>query len=262
MTINLGRLCHGGAFILADTHSYQSDGNARKDGKILRHDGKRISFAITDASADANAAKALLSTIGRRFAYEAKKWSDIEKIAMREMTSWYKAYKEAPTTYFTGAIMLKGRKPSIRLCTFEPPKRVTIHEDGYASNGVGATIADLIHDLVCEPVHYSNPQMALREALYLLYRVDKANVYCRGIDGYFLDLKRQAIFHINHEDIKEAFKFGFQLDIVLSTATFVMLGTEGEWFANNVSSVGDAIKMCDKLRKLVFHDVAGNELGS
>jgi hypothetical protein len=262
MTINLGRLCHGGAFILADTHSYQSDGNARKDGKILHHDGEDISFAITDASSDANAAKALLSTIGRRFAYEAKKWSAIEKIATREMTSWYKAYKEAPATYFTGAIMFKGRKPSIRLCTFEPPKRVTVHEGGYASNGVGGSIADLIHDLVCEPIHYNHPQLALREAFYLLYRVDKANVYCRGIDGYFLDLKRQTILHINREDIKEAFKFGFQLDTVLSTATLVMLGAEGKWFANNVSSVGAAIEKCDKLRKLVFRDVAGNELGT
>ncbi len=260
MSINLGRLCANGALILADTHSYLRDGTARKDGKILRFDGKKIAFAIADASDDANAAKTLLSTIGPRLANEAEKWRDVEKIIKDEMTEWHKAFRKPPATVFTGALMLKGDNPTVRLYTMEPPRTLCCELGGYVANGAGCWIADLLFDILDMPNPSAHPQTALRECAYLLYRVDKANVYCRGIDGYFLDLKRQTLRHLDVVELKWAIKVGFQLDIVLSTATLVTLGTEGKWFAHNVSSVGAAIEKCDKLRKLIFHDVAGNEI--
>jgi len=260
MSINLGRLCVNGVIVLADTYSYRQDGTAKKDGKILHFDGKCLAFAIADASDDANAAKTLLTTIGNRLASEASNWKEVETIVKAEMTDWHKAFKKAPATLFTGGILLKGKKPECRLYSLEPPRTVEIHSDGYVANGAGSWITDLLSDLLYDgPNPAAHPQLALREAIYLLYRADKANVFCRGIDGYFINATEQRLQHLDVAEIKKAMSTAFQIDTVLSSAISVTLGG-GQWLSHNADSVRSLVMACNKLRNTVFHDVTGQEI--
>src|SRR5579863_3084757 len=252
MSINMGRLIYNGAVVLADSYSYLADGTSRKDRKILHFNGVNVAFAIADASDDADAAKALISTIGHRFANEAQQWKKIEEIAKSEMTDWHRAFRKAPATIFTGAAMLKGEKPSVRLFSMIPPRTISFLEDGYVANGAGSWIANLVYDMLFSSHPQRDPQMVLRECAYLLYRVKEANVFCKGVEGYVLDCKSQTLRHLDLRDIRDAVNASFQLDIVLWMAGLAMIRDNRGSSHNNPPAVDQLIARCDKMRAIVF----------
>jgi hypothetical protein len=239
MSINLGRLCANGVIVLADTCSYLRDGTTRKDKKVVHFDGEHIALAIADASDDADAAKTLLHTIGSHLLAEAKSWKHVETIIKTEMTDWHKAFKKSPSTLFTGGILLKRDKPEFVLCSLAPPRTITSHHDGYVANGAGAWITDLLYDLLFQPSS-PHPQIALRESAYLLYRADKANSFCRGIDGYYLDAKQQRLQHLDASDLKNAMASAFQIDIALQATMPALLAT-GDWLENNATAARNVL---------------------
>lgn len=84
--------------------------------------------------------------------------------------------------------------------------------------GAGSWIANLIHDLLFEAMPDCDRQTALRQCAYLLYRVNESNVFCKGVDGYFLDCNTKRLRHIDSRSIRDAIKGAFQLDFILSLA--------------------------------------------
>ena len=261
MSINLGRLCQNGAAIFADTYSYLDDGSARRDHKIFRFNGKDIAFIIADASNDADAAKTLANRIATHLR-PAKKWKDVEKVVFADMAKWRKAYSPdtPPRTVFTAAIMLKGDKPELGLFTLEPPQTFIAHHDGYIAHGIACDRANSIYDLLFSPHPQLDRQAVLRESAYILSRVKAGNVFCRGIDAYFLDSKTQTTRHIDLRDIEAAIKASFQLDGVLWMASLATLQPKGKYFDHNVQAVGHLITDSDQLRDVIFHDVTGEIL--
>jgi hypothetical protein len=262
MSINLGRLCANGVIVLADTCSYLRDGTTRRDKKIVHFDGEHIALAIADTSDDADAAKTLLNEIGSHLLANAKSWKDVETIIKADMTDWHRAFRKTPPTLFTGGILLKREKPEFVLCSLAPPRTITSHREGYVANGAGAWITDLIYDMLFQHgPGSSHPQIALRESAYLLYRADKANSFCRGIDGYYLDAKQRRLQHLDASDLKNAMDSSFQIDLALQTSMPALLAG-GKWLESNATAARNTLLSCEKIRNIVFHDVAGNEIGA
>jgi len=257
MTLAMGRLCYRGALLIADTHNYLSDGTTRKDYKILHFDGTNSAFAISDASEDANAAKSLVSTIGNLLAKNAEqRWETVEGIISAEMTSWHKAFRKYPTTHIVAAIMLKGVGVNLYFC--QPPRTI-IKADGYVAHGVGAWITDILQELLFDSFSSDHPQAALRQMAYLVYRANKENAFCRGIDGFYLDIESGRLRHLNPTDMQDAITASFQLDHVLKIAASSTLG-RGKHLENNAAAVRSLILQCDKIRSVDFRDISGSLL--
>ena len=226
MTIAIGMLCGNGAIVAADRRRAHEDGSTTTERKIFAFDGANITFAIADASHDANAAQTLVRKVSSRLGTAAVQgWGDVEPLIADAMTEWYAPFTQAPTTHLIISVLLKGFGVQLYFC--EPPNTVLPKPEGYVAAGIGSSVADPLTHLLfgASPMQSRHPQNVLRQIAYLMYRAKKDNIWCGGsTDAVYLDSRRETWRWVNHADMKQAEEASFQLDLVLNSAASATLG--------------------------------------
>jgi len=258
MTIAIGMLCAGGMIVDADKKEVMTDGSTRQANKVCIFDGKDVAFAIADASDDANAAQSLVRKL---FPYltgsKPQNFTEIESSISNVMSAWYAAFVEAPKTSLISAIILKGCGAQLYLC--QPPNTVLPNPEGYVAAGIGASVTNPLAATLFHPHPQAyNPQTVLRHIAYLMYRAKKDNAFCGGgTDAVYLDSRKERAAWVHGDDMRDAEKSSFQLDLILNMATTVALNASGELLERDANAVGGVIKQCEKLRETTFHNVRG-----
>lgn len=179
MTLALGMLCREGVIIAADTKVTDTNGAVTQGCKATPFVGKNETFAIANASNDANAASTMIRKIQSALqSTPFKNWTDMEEVIAYEMTEFSNAFKSPPEHQLILGAVIKGLGAGLYFC--EPPNTV-LPKGSYISAGGGASVADQLQDSLFRfSASYLPAQFACRQIAYLMYRAKKEQALCGG----------------------------------------------------------------------------------
>jgi 20S proteasome alpha/beta subunit len=261
MTIAIGQICRGGALVSADTRIVLTDGSATTGPKVTAFKGKSGVFAIADAADDANAAKTLIrrltallqrATVGD--------WDSLEDTVSRCMTRWAKAFSQHPNVQILLASFVAGSGVRLYLC--EPPNTM-LPKYGYVAAGSGAAVTDPIQKTLFgqEPAFapYVDPQLALRNICYLMFRAKQDAALCGGkTDAVYIRTDGAEPEWVNRLDLEAAEKASYELDFFLAAAARFLLFSETENLEKNGKGLADMLTGLAAVRATVFHNIYGD----
>jgi 20S proteasome alpha/beta subunit len=254
MTIALGMLCRGGLIIAADTKSTDSNGAVTHEYKVASFVGKNGSFAIANASNDANAAVTMVGKI--RTAMEGtafKQWADLEEVIAYEMTDFSNAFRKAPEHQVIIGASLNGQ--GVRLYFCEPPNTVLDKTvEGYVSIGSGASVADPLRRSLFRVTLHLDPQLNFRQIAYLMYRAKKEQVFCGGdTTAVYICEDGRSPEWAKTRDFRDAEEVAPHLDRFLEMTAGMFIGQKAD-LGKAAENLGVSLSQWNTLRDSIFHN--------
>ncbi|MFI5096692.1 MAG: hypothetical protein ACHQT6_01845 [Candidatus Acidiferrales bacterium] len=254
MTIALGLLCEGGAIIAADTQIVDTNGMITQGYKVFHFTGRKATFAIANASNDANAAVTMIRKIQAALeGTEFKNWKDVEEVIAYEMSDFSQPFKTSPEHQLIVAGFLKDN--GVRLYFCEPPNTVLPKMlEAYASAGGGASVSDPLYHTLFEFTGHLSPQLILRQIAYLMYRAKKDHALCGGdTTAFYICEDMRDPEAIALPCFVKAEKRMQQLDHLLGRTAQIVLG-ETKDLKTDSDNLALSIVMSTPLRDVVFHN--------
>jgi len=261
MTIAIGMTCQGGAIVAADTKIIDQNGSVTYGPKVTAFRGVSGTFAIANASDDANASQTLVLKLESVFKKaKLNDWGRFEEIIKAEMSDWSHAFRTHPPTQFIVSLYLRGRD-GVGLYFCEPPITV-LPKVGYISAGAGFMVADPVHSyLFGFPTDYHTPQLILRQISYLMYRVKKDVALCGGkTHGVYIRADGKEPEWVNVLDLEQAEIVSGYLDSIVKNAVAFALFSSGENLKGNADGLASQVQGAQSLRATVFHNIIGEEI--
>jgi 20S proteasome alpha/beta subunit len=253
MTIVLGMRCDGGAIIAADTLIVDSSGATSHAYKIIHFTGKDSTFAIGNASNDANASTTMVRKIQAALQNtKFKNWNDLENVIAYEMSEFSQPFTSPPQHQLVIAAFVRNLGIELYFC--EPPKTVVAKTmEGYVAAGSGYAFTDPLRHTLFEFTNHLSPQLVLRQVAYLMYRAKKdCASFCGGdTAAFYICIDGRAPEMVRLDDLKKAEKSMHQLDVILSTSAHAALG----YPTLSPENVGLSIEQSKMLRDVVFYNL-------
>ena len=224
MTVALGMTAMGSIFVCADSHVVSTDGTVTSGCKLSGKQCGNGSFAIANASDDANAASMVAKEILDELSKSTTDKWNIEPAIKNVMQSWQSGYGQvaAPSMQLVLAASVSKQNRGLYFCS--PPNTVLRKDfDESVVIGCGGQVLDaLLPEVVRGPLRLRE---ALIRAAYLMYRVKKEHVFLKGSDTDVLVIGEENgdIRFTERTEMAQAEELGPDMDFMLRYC-YLMLG--------------------------------------
>lgn len=263
MTIALGYHCWNGVIVAADTLVVVDQSEAQEGSKLDTWWVPSGSYAVVNASMDANATRDLIASIQDTLQNAVVgDYRALGKLVKNEMRSWSDGFgrRKPPHSPLLLAVKLTGKRAKLFLC--EPPNTF-VEQDDYKAIGAAASVTDPLYNLLFDNNggEHTQVQTVLRRIAYLIYRAKKGNIWC-GKRTHAAVVSRDDVTPslVSSLDMENAETASKKLDFLFSAAAIFALQNDDSVLEHNAKGLGDMLKGFGSLRAVIFRDAYGDEI--